>query len=382
MPGSSVVQVAPRRALGKGKAPKHVLVFPVGYTSTEPPNPSYWVTELSWKMLKAQLDRYGPGFYWPGDYDHQGYYEGRPAPRPFRVLKWWWVPEEGIWAEWEWTEQGQEAVESGEWGFFSPVINHTMIDGKRTLVGMCASIGLTKDQPAPIALTNLPATHGQEELALKLSMFAQEFGDKTQEGEKSMDELKRIAELLKLDPATATWEDVMRELAALIETGQKVTPPVDEEALKKAAVADVEKEVALKFTSALGFKVASVDEAAAQVRLRVAGTEEKGRLAALEQQLAQMQGKELYQTHALKLSKFEQEQKDENGNPYWQQLAIKQPEVFTAVLSHRPAAVPGPLPGKKDQAGVAAPSAAALHIAAKMGVTAEELAKYNKTLEG
>lgn len=361
-----------------------MLVFPVGYTSVEPPNPPYWVTELSWKMLKAQLDRYGPDFYWPGDYDHQGYYEGRPAPRPFRVLKWWWVPTEGVWSEWEWTEQGRDGVESGDWGFFSPVVNLAMVEGRLTLVGMCASIGLTKDQPAPIALTNLPATHGQKELALKLSMFAQEFGDKTQKGE-SMDELKKIAELLNLDPATATWEDVMRELAALIEAGQKVKPSVEEEAMKKAVTAEVEKEVektaALKLSAALGVTVASVEEAAAQVRLRTSTTGEKERLAALEKQVSEMKGKELYQTHVLKLTKFEQEQKDENGLPFFEQMAIKMPETFVAVLSKRPAAVPAPLPGRQEKAGVAAPSAAALHIAAKMGVTEEDLMKYNKTLE-
>lgn len=197
----------------------------------------------------------------PIDYEHQtlgGKYsapDGK-APAAGWIKSLSYEKGKGIIASVEWTERAKLMIESGEYGYMSPVVLVRKKDRK--------AVGLHS-----VALTNKPAIARLERLVAKEMGIMPKTKDKTvhQEGEIGMGDpmlaLARIAEALGLsdvpNDASAIAEAVLAEIRKM-KSGEGEGEGGEEAAAAKEGIAKIAKRVGVKADAGVETIVAKIDE--------------------------------------------------------------------------------------------------------------------------
>ena len=182
----------------------------------------------------------------PIDYEHQTLKDMQaPAAGWIKdiVLK-----SDGIYGTVDWTERATEYLKNQEYKYISPVV--TIRNTDRKAVDLHSA-----------ALTNTPAIDAMAPIACSDKPSESEGGANQGEAGGSGKDMEALAELLQLDPNTATMEDIYQAVAALLEgqealklkadayqfevTMMKVDSAV-EEALKNGKVAPFQRDWAFQ----------------------------------------------------------------------------------------------------------------------------------------
>lgn len=182
----------------------------------------------------------------PIDYEHQTLKDMQaPAAGWIKdiVLK-----SDGIYGAVDWTERAVEYLKNQEYKYISPVV--TLRSTDRKAVDLHSA-----------ALTNTPAIDAMTPVAYSNKPSESEGGEDQGEADSSGKGMEALAELLQLDPNTATMEDIYQAVAALLEgqealklkadayqfevTMMKVDSAV-EEALKSGKIAPFQRDWAFQ----------------------------------------------------------------------------------------------------------------------------------------
>ena len=182
----------------------------------------------------------------PIDYEHQTL-KDRQAPAAG------WIKDivlksDGIYGAVDWTERAAEYLKNREYKYISPVV--TLRNTDRKAIGLHSA-----------ALTNTPAIDAMMPVACSDKPSEGEDGADQNEADSSGKGMEALAELLLLDPNTATMEDIYQAVAALLEGQEALKLKADayqfevtmmkvgsaiEEALKSGKVAPFQRDWAFQ----------------------------------------------------------------------------------------------------------------------------------------
>lgn len=165
------------------------------------------------------------------DYEHQTLHaaeNGQPAPAAGWIHALRWVPGRGLFAEAELTERARELISTGEYRYFSPVLEYEKGSGtiKRILMG---------------ALTNNPAIHGMQAIDLLAAASAR---IKTPDHPNHQPTEHKVNLLEKLLAALGLPKDTDEDAALAACNAIKAQADAAREALKLADDADAAAVVA------------------------------------------------------------------------------------------------------------------------------------------
>jgi phage I-like protein len=158
--------------LGDGKlaeAPTRILLLNDGDLQWEDLSGYKMTAEMAEAVIKEYQEH---GTQLPVDYEHMTIdvdQKGGKAPAAGWITKLSWVPNEGLYADVEWTAQAKVEIESGQYKYHSPVI---ITNSKTKEITRLHSV----------ALTNTPRTRNQRELmaaSLRMKVFGSEDGVET-----------------------------------------------------------------------------------------------------------------------------------------------------------------------------------------------------------
>lgn len=223
------------------------------------------------------------------DYEHQTL-DGVEAPAAGWIVE-LEAKEDGLWGKVEWTERGREYVESREYRYLSPVVSVNEKDHR----------GI---QLQSAALTNHPAIDGMQPVVAK----------ENEGGTETMEFLKSLAELVGLDPETATEEEVLAAIQGMMRN---------------------EEEVPEELAEVLELEEGEVTIAAAKKKIYAmkAGRVPAGELAAVNRQLAEMRAEKTVEI-AMREGKITPAQKN-----WATKQAAKDPKGFAEYLATAPKVV-------------------------------------------
>ena len=348
MPNQSFIEIEEAcsvsvRALRMPVALSEIVVAPDGEVESTKGN--FVVDSEAFEEIVKRFAEHGTDL--PVDYEHQtlgGDYaspDGKaPAAGWIKALT--YQPGRGIVAKVEWTEKARAMIQSGEYGYMSPVVLVRKSDRR--------AIGLHS-----VALTNKPAIANLERLVAK------ELGMSTATKEKpkaqanadgaDMTPLARIAEAVGLtdigDDMAAALDAILSKVAAM----KPASTPADAVAAKDA-LAKVAGRVGLAKDATAETIVAKIDE------LR-AGTVNAEQYEALKAKVADLQAKETDRTVNVMLAEAISAGKlnpnDSETLAYWREVCSENPQHFQKLMAKAPKVWPGEGAITPDATGAAAP---------------------------
>lgn len=322
-------------------APEVISVLPLGHVISS--KGAFDVDAESFEAMKTQIARRGVDLV--VDYEHQTL-KGVEAPAAgwVKELK---LEDGQIKAVVEWTDRAAQYLGNKEYRYLSPVVSVRKADNKAT--------GLHS-----LALTNTPAIEGMTPIV----------NSETYEGgNTNMDELiKSLAELLGLGE-DATEEQITEALKACLAENKTLKegglqPPAENNVVANKAVCEL-----------LGLKAgAPTEDVTAAIMELKGGVGLAEEVKSLKARLADRDAEEAV-TLALKSGKITPAQKE------WAKgYALDNPKGFAAFVEKAPQAVPMGAVELEDVKSLKddATDPAVMFACKLAGVSAEDIAKYNK----
>lgn len=328
-----------------GDAPERILLFAEGWNELDaaPGEPGrYLVDQAAFDHVVAEVARRGIDLVF--DYEHQTLSDAEaPAAgwiRGAEALQ--YKPGVGIVAQVDWTEKAKGYIENGEYRYFSPVFAVRKSDGRLAALFNAA-------------LTNSPKHNNLKPILAKLGSL---HNTNTQE-EETMDFFKKL--FTKLGLAEGTNEtDTLAAVDTVVAKAKRAeeTPVVAKEIVEALAITDEKSDVSTVVASIHALKQNGKAEADA-------------RIAALEAKIAERDATDAV-TAAMNAGKITPDQKD-----WAMAYAKKDMAGFTTFIAKAAVVVPmDQLPGKKKKSDAAVVDEDLKTVAAKMGVTADDLKQY------
>jgi len=325
-----------------GKAPEEIVIFAAGEIELEGSDPAI-MDEIAAAEVIAGIERRGVDIVI--DYEHATL-SGEPAPAagwlPHDGFN--WDPDRGLVAKTRWTAKAKRYLEASQYRYHSPVF---YVDSKTRRITALHSV----------ALTNSPRTNNIMPIAAK------------QQEDKKMEFTKQVIAALGIstDADEAKILEAAKEIKALADK-----PPVEKPVEVTVEVIPGAVLEALKLSTD-----AKTDEVVASIRAirqEKAGMIDRAEFDALKQQIAKRNAEDAVAA-AMIAGKITPDMREE-----WLKTATDNPELFARLVATMPVIVPvDPLPkGTPNPAGPddLTKDETVMNIAAKLGVSAEDLKKY------
>lgn len=318
-----------------GKAPEEIVIFAAGEIDIEGSDPAIMDEDAAAEII-ARIERRGVDIVI--DYEHATL-SGEPAPAAgwiaFDGLR--WEPDRGLIAKVRWTAKAKRYLEASQYRYHSPVF---YVDKETRRISALHSV----------ALTNSPRTNNILPIAAK-----------QQQEETDMKFMEQVIAALGI----STDADEAKILEEAKEIKAKADKPPEEKPVEVIPGAVLE---ALKLSTD-----AKADEVVASIRAirqEKAGMVDRAEFDALKAEIAKRNADDAIAA-AMAAGKITPDMKSE-----WEKTATENPELFNRLVATMPVIVPvDPLTPSTPKEGAQIDETVKA-IAAKLGVSEEDLKKY------